>query len=396
MDHCCVLAGRVDLVGAGGGQIACVTIKMLTKYAFGVTLLALALLLVEGRAELTAHSINLQACSASTTRWWKETATDRVVNAGNRGGSLCLDTWNDAAGTVKACSCDHAGINPSGQKIAWWRNDSSLRWLSAPGGSAGGMLCLVQLETSHSVSLAPCGTGLVSNASAQWQWPSAENISCATPIQNRRSQLCLNVVTKPLPPPPPGPAPPSIPGAPTWEPNWNLTETMATYIEPRTPSPSWANLSHVYGLVGLDWLNANGIWWDQTPAGRNRTRCEAVSVENCRRLKAAGLAKRCMIYHNLELALEWEESQRSVMYDQRKASYFLRYSNGTICERCAAAALLLLCPGTTPANAWLVACDWNRSGRHQLWRPVFLESYQHKCEQLLCIFSGWLTLRQRS
>eukprot|EP01052_Picozoa_sp_SAG31_P026451 SAG31_NODE_2396_length_5784_cov_15.942656_5_plen_151_part_00 len=111
---------------------------------------------------------------------------------------------------------------------------------------------------------------------------------------------------------------------------------MATYIEPRGPSPSWANLSHVYGLVGLDWLNANGIWWDQTPAGRNRTRCEAVSVENCRRLKAAGLAKRCMIYHNLELALEWEESQRSVMYDQRKASYFLRYNNGTICERCAA------------------------------------------------------------
>ena len=70
---------------------------MLTKYAVGVTLLALALLLVEGRAELTAHSINLQACSASTTRWWKETATDRVVSAGNTGGSLCLDTWNDAA-----------------------------------------------------------------------------------------------------------------------------------------------------------------------------------------------------------------------------------------------------------------------------------------------------------
>ena len=32
----------------------------------------------------------------------------------------------------------------------------------------------------------------------------------------------------------------------------------------------------------------------------------------------------------MELALEWEESQRKVMYDPSKADYFLQYNNGTI------------------------------------------------------------------
>ena len=32
----------------------------------------------------------------------------------------------------------------------------------------------------------------------------------------------------------------------------------------------------------------------------------------------------------MELALEWLESQRAVMYDPTKAAYFLQYPNGTI------------------------------------------------------------------
>jgi hypothetical protein len=43
----------------------------------------------------------------------------------------------------------------------------------------------------------------------------------------------------------------------------------------------------------------------------------------------------------MELALEWEESQRKAMYDPTKADYFLQYTdgkgnkNGTICASAA-------------------------------------------------------------
>lgn len=43
---------------------------------------------------------------------------------------------------------------------------------------------------------------------------------------------------------------------------------------------------------------ARSIWMKN---GRNHTNNEAVSTEGCRRLKAAGKASRCFIYHNMEL-----------------------------------------------------------------------------------------------
>ena len=56
----------------------------------------------------------------------------------------------------------------------------------------------------------------------------------------------------------------------------------------------------------------------------DKTNCEEVSTTGCRKLKAAGKASKCFIYHNMELALEWEESQRKVMYDPATADYFLQ------------------------------------------------------------------------
>lgn len=73
-----------------------------------------------------------------------------------------------------------------------------------------------------------------------------------------------------------------------------------------------------------------------------------MSTEGCRRLKASGRAQKCFIYHNMEvnrclhqppaagfiiplpfqLALEWEESQRAVMYDPQRADFFLQYTDG--------------------------------------------------------------------
>jgi hypothetical protein len=45
-------------------------------------------------------------------------------------------------------------------------------------------------------------------------------------------------------------------------------------------------------------------------------------------IKAQFPESRCFIYHNTELALQWEESQRAVMYGHPE--YFLRYANGTV------------------------------------------------------------------
>lgn len=86
-----------------------------------------------------------------------------------------------------------------------------------------------------------------------------------------------------------------------------------------------------WGLISLDWSVARSIWYgngSNPKPGRNHTNCEEVSTTGCRKLKAAGLAAKCFIYHNMELALEWEESQRKVMYDPSKADYFLQYTDG--------------------------------------------------------------------
>jgi hypothetical protein len=53
-------------------------------------------------------------------------------------------------------------------------------------------------------------------------------------------------------------------------------------------------------------------------------------VEGCRQLKAAGRARLCYINHNMELALEWLESQRAVMHSPDTSGYFLQYPNGTV------------------------------------------------------------------
>ena len=136
----------------------------------------------------------------------------------------------------------------------------------------------------------------------------------------------------PPPPPPPTCALSGVCPPPTWAPTWNLTQSSV--IQPS--SASWFEPKHAWGLISLDWSVNRATWFRGN--NRSNTTCEATSIENCRRLKAAGLAHRCFIYHNMELALEWLESQRAVMYDADKADYFLQYGwvngqahgNGTV------------------------------------------------------------------
>jgi hypothetical protein len=111
------------------------------------------------------------------------------------------------------------------------------------------------------------------------------------------------------------------PEVPTWEANWNLTQS--TTIQPS--SSGYFTPAHPWGLISLDWSVANQVWFR---GNTSNTTCEATSLEGCRRLKDAGLATRCFIYHNMELGLEWLETQRRVMYNESLAHYFLQYTDG--------------------------------------------------------------------
>lgn len=81
-----------------------------------------------------------------------------------------------------------------------------------------------------------------------------------------------------------------------------------------------------WGLASLDWSVGRGSWLN---ADRNLSTCEATSTQNCLELKAAGKVIRCGIYHNIELALQWIETDRAVMYDSSKADWFLQVGHAS-------------------------------------------------------------------
>jgi hypothetical protein len=116
-----------------------------------------------------------------------------------------------------------------------------------------------------------------------------------------------------------------------WAANWNLTESRFAYIANYKPTinrnQSYISLDSPMGLVGLDWTVSVNAWFKP---GAGESTCEAVSRENCRRMKTSGTLRRCCIYHNTELALGWLESQRAAMDDESKRDFFLQYKNGTI------------------------------------------------------------------
>jgi hypothetical protein len=83
-----------------------------------------------------------------------------------------------------------------------------------------------------------------------------------------------------------------------------------------------------YSRVTLDWQANRKFWLNDDP---KKTNCEAVSANNCIEAKKSGKVRRCTIYHNMELALEWIESNRKVMDQEHiDAGWFLRYKNGTV------------------------------------------------------------------
>ena len=51
--------------------------------------------------------------------------------------------------------------------------------------------------------------------------------------------------------------------------------------------------THTWGLISLDWSVARGVWFKN---GRNKSNCEAVSTEGCRRMKTSGRASKCFSF----------------------------------------------------------------------------------------------------
>ena len=80
----------------------------------------------------------------------------------------------------------------------------------------------------------------------------------------------------------------------------------------------------------MDWGPGWTRWMgNSSTADPAKASCEATSSANCVRLKQADKVKRCGIYHNMELSLQWLESERAVMDDAHvKAGWFLQYPNG--------------------------------------------------------------------
>lgn len=122
---------------------------------------------------------------------------------------------------------------------------------------------------------------------------------------------------------------PALPvnGTSGWVVDWSLRNSTACMPE---LSGALNNISftpeHHWGLASLDWSVGKGTWLNKTDL--NSSTCQATSIANCRALKASGNLTRCFIYNNVELALQWLETSRSVMYDDSKKDWFLQYTDG--------------------------------------------------------------------
>ena len=109
-----------------------------------------------------------------------------------------------------------------------------------------------------------------------------------------------------------------------WPVDWALINSTALM----NADPAGMSTARRWGLVTLDWQSGWAAWLRADPS---QIHVEAFSAAACRALKARGSVRYCSIYHNMELSLEWLESQRRVMDDAHvEAGWFLRFINGSV------------------------------------------------------------------
>ena len=116
-----------------------------------------------------------------------------------------------------------------------------------------------------------------------------------------------------------------------WDTDWSVINSTALMaVGGANDSPDGFNPKHRWGYVTLDWSVGWRNWIGTSPsADPAKTTCEATSSDNCVALKKAGKVKRCGIYHDMELALQWLKSERVVMdEDHVRQGWFLTFPNG--------------------------------------------------------------------
>jgi hypothetical protein len=123
---------------------------------------------------------------------------------------------------------------------------------------------------------------------------------------------------------------------PDWEPDWSLRNSTAMMAHSRIwtgavkPAHHWGLLSIDHGCNRGGAAGPSNHGWNRH--GPGQATCESTSAANCLALKKSGAVKLCGIYHNLELSLQWLESQRAVMDAEHvRRGWFLRFpGNGSI------------------------------------------------------------------
>jgi hypothetical protein len=155
-----------------------------------------------------------------------------------------------------------------------------------------------------------------------------------------------------------------------WVADWSMVNSTAIMaVGARQDSPNGFDPTHRWGYVTLDWSTGWTRWiGPSASADPSKTTCEATSSANCVRLKEAGKVKRCGIYHNMELSLQWLESERAVMDDAHVAKgWFLTYPNGTVFDK-----KQHVQQSTVPMSQWII--DWRNQDAADYFVSAILNS----------------------
>ena len=113
---------------------------------------------------------------------------------------------------------------------------------------------------------------------------------------------------------------------PPWSPTWNLTLSTTFYgFTPNAMVLPAANKP--WGLIPLDHEVAELLY---ATSDFMQANAQATLIRNCQLIKSRSPQTKCLVYHNTEVALQYFESDRAVMYNPATAFYFLRNSSGAI------------------------------------------------------------------
>lgn len=111
------------------------------------------------------------------------------------------------------------------------------------------------------------------------------------------------------------------PTKPSWEPTYNMTESLIT-MQLNASGLSSVERASEFGIVSYDWSNMKRIWAKQHPMN-----CEELLFEQAEQSKAAGV-KHVWVYRNLVKALPWFRTVREKLDDPAYAGFFLHLDPG--------------------------------------------------------------------